>query len=95
MLSFNNKNKYIKYFFIAFLLIAIILSIQNLFEIREYIGGERPGIIVVNNYDYTKTIDDTKRKDDDNLNEGKLGNFVCLLCLNTNLYFTYKFVVLL
>jgi hypothetical protein len=64
MLSFNNKNNFIKYLFILFLFIGVFLSIQNLFEIREYIGGERPGVIVVNNYDYSKTIDDTKRYTD-------------------------------
>jgi hypothetical protein len=64
MLSFNNKNNFIKYLFIIFLFIGIFLSIQNLFEIHEYIGGERPSVIVVNNYDYSKTIDDTKRNGD-------------------------------
>ena len=59
----KNKINYIKYIFIAFLLFGLILSITNLLAINEYfIGGERPGLVVVNNYDYSGSINDTERK---------------------------------
>lgn len=61
MLLFKNKNNYIGYFIILFLIIAIILSIKNLLTLHEYIGGERPSALIINNYDYSGTVNDTQR----------------------------------
>jgi hypothetical protein len=57
----QNKN-YFKYGFIILLSIGLILSFKNLIEIHEtFIGGERPALIVPNNFDYSGSINDTER----------------------------------
>ena len=50
----NKQNKhYIKYGLIILLSIGLILSFKNLFELHEtFIGGERPALIVPNNYKF-------------------------------------------
>ncbi len=60
----NKQNKhYIKYGLIILLSIGLILSFKNLFELHEaFIGGERPALIVPNNYDFSGSVNDTERK---------------------------------
>lgn len=63
MITNKNKINYIKYGLLFILIIGVILSINNLLTIHEsFIGGERPGLVVVNNYDYSGTVNDTERK---------------------------------
>jgi hypothetical protein len=63
MITNKNKINYIKYGILFFLLVGVVLSVNNLLKIHEsFIGGERPGLIVVNNFDYSGTVNDTTRE---------------------------------
>jgi hypothetical protein len=62
MITNKNKINFIKYGLLFLLLVGIVLSVNNLLKIHEsFIGGERPGLIIVNNFDYSGTVNDTTR----------------------------------
>jgi hypothetical protein len=62
MITNKNKINYLKYGLLLFLLIGVILSINNLLNIHEhFIGGERSGTVIVNNYDFSGSVNDTER----------------------------------